>query len=175
MGMPRAKLAVASIGSTIQTRPSPVASPPSSSPITRSSGKAAATCSRTMASIAVSAWVTGLRSALIRTRTSPRKTLIPISAARSANPRANASSCSNTTAAYRSAVGGSPGVGRRWHDVAMSQRRVVTWGGFSLERPDLAEAGRGLLYQFGVGLAFLATVRRDGGPRVHPMCPIAHR
>ena len=78
MGMPRAKLAVASIGSTIQTRPSPVASPPSSSPITRSSGKAAATCSRTMASIAVSAWVTGLRSALIRTRTSPRKTLIPI-------------------------------------------------------------------------------------------------
>ncbi len=49
---------------------------------------------------------------------------------------------------------------------------MVTWGGFSLERPDLAEAGRGLLYQFGVGLAFLATVRRDGGPRVHPMCPM---
>ena len=54
----------------------------------------------------------------------------------------------------------------------MTPRRVVTWGGFSLERPDLAEAGRGLLYQFGVGLAFLATVRRDGGPRVHPMCPV---
>ena len=49
---------------------------------------------------------------------------------------------------------------------------MVTWGGFSLGRPDLAEAGRGLLYQFGVGLAFLATVRREGGPRVHPMCPI---
>ncbi len=29
-----------------------------------------------------------------------------------------------------------------------------------------------MLYQFGVGLAFLATVRRDGRPRVHPMCPI---
>jgi hypothetical protein len=28
------------------------------------------------------------------------------------------------------------------------------------------------MYQFGVGLAFLATVRADGGPRVHPMCPI---
>ena len=28
------------------------------------------------------------------------------------------------------------------------------------------------MYQFGVGLAFLATVRSDGGPRVHPMCPL---
>ena len=46
------------------------------------------------------------------------------------------------------------------------------WGTFRNERPDLAEAGRGLFYQFGVGLGFLATVRRDGGPRVHPMCPV---
>ncbi len=30
------------------------------------------------------------------------------------------------------------------------------------------------MYQFGVGPAFLATVRRDGGPRVHPMCPLIH-
>jgi len=37
----------------------------------------------------------------------------------------------------------------------------------------MAAAGRALLYQFGgVGLAFLATTRADGGPRVHPMCPI---
>jgi hypothetical protein len=28
------------------------------------------------------------------------------------------------------------------------------------------------MYQYGVGLAFLATVRSDGGPRVHPMCPL---
>jgi hypothetical protein len=49
---------------------------------------------------------------------------------------------------------------------------AVTWTTFERERPDLAEAGRALLYQFGVGLAFLATVRPDGGPRVHPMCPI---
>lgn len=28
------------------------------------------------------------------------------------------------------------------------------------------------MYQFGVGLAFLATVRSDGGPRMHPMCPL---
>ncbi|HXZ85879.1 MAG TPA: pyridoxamine 5'-phosphate oxidase family protein, partial [Myxococcota bacterium] len=33
--------------------------------------------------------------------------------------------------------------------------------------------GRKLLYPFGpaVGLGFLATTRRDGGPRVHPVCP----
>jgi hypothetical protein len=51
---------------------------------------------------------------------------------------------------------------------------AVSWGEFQQLRPDLAEAGRELLYQFGVGLAFLATVRRDGGPRVHPMCPLIH-
>jgi hypothetical protein len=50
----------------------------------------------------------------------------------------------------------------------------VSWAAFADERPDLAQAGRDLLYQFGVGLGFLATVRRDGGPRVHPVCPILH-
>jgi hypothetical protein len=49
---------------------------------------------------------------------------------------------------------------------------VQTWPEFEALRPDLAEAGRALLYQFGVGLGFLATTRSDGGPRVHPMCPI---
>jgi hypothetical protein len=48
----------------------------------------------------------------------------------------------------------------------------VRWAEFASLRPDLADAGRGLLYQFGVGLAFLATSRTDGGPRVHPMCPL---
>jgi hypothetical protein len=28
------------------------------------------------------------------------------------------------------------------------------------------------LYQFGPGLAYLGTVRRDGGPRIHPICPV---
>src|SRR5438552_2755471 len=51
---------------------------------------------------------------------------------------------------------------------------MLTWREFESAAPDLARAGRGLLYQFGVGLAFLSTVRRDGGPRVHPMCPILH-
>ena len=49
---------------------------------------------------------------------------------------------------------------------------VTTWGEFESEQPDMAGAGRELLYQFGVGLAFLATVRKDGGPRLHPMCPL---
>jgi len=49
---------------------------------------------------------------------------------------------------------------------------VLSWGDFRRARPDLADAGRGLLYQFGVGLGFLATVRKDGGPRVHPICPL---
>src|SRR5437667_7673460 len=49
---------------------------------------------------------------------------------------------------------------------------VVHWGDFRRLRPDLAEAGRRLLYQFGVGLGFLGTVRADGGPRIHPICPL---
>jgi hypothetical protein len=49
---------------------------------------------------------------------------------------------------------------------------AVSWDAFAAERPEIASAGRDLLYQHGVGLAFLATVRRDGGPRLHPMCPV---
>jgi hypothetical protein len=48
---------------------------------------------------------------------------------------------------------------------------VLSWAEFAHARPDLGDADRRLLYQFGVGLAFLATVRADGGPRLHPMCP----
>ena len=49
---------------------------------------------------------------------------------------------------------------------------MVTWGELRSSRPDLADLGRHLLYQFGVGLAFLAAVGRDGAPRVHPFCPL---
>jgi hypothetical protein len=48
----------------------------------------------------------------------------------------------------------------------------VRWSEFEAVRPDLAGAGRHLFTQYGVGLAFLATVRPDGGPRLHPMCPM---
>jgi hypothetical protein len=36
----------------------------------------------------------------------------------------------------------------------------------------MADAGRTLLYQFGPGLAYLATLRPDGAPRLHPVCPV---
>lgn len=49
---------------------------------------------------------------------------------------------------------------------------MATWAEFAEGNPGLAEQGRQLLYFFGVGLGFLATVRADGGPRVHPMCPV---
>jgi hypothetical protein len=49
---------------------------------------------------------------------------------------------------------------------------MLSWTEFEKARPDLADGGRAILYQFGVGLAFLSTVRKDGGPRVHPMCPL---
>lgn len=49
---------------------------------------------------------------------------------------------------------------------------MVTWRELQEREPDLAEAGKALLYQVGVGLAFLATVRSDGRPRLHPMCPL---
>jgi len=49
---------------------------------------------------------------------------------------------------------------------------MSSWGAFRSERPDLAAVGHGLLYNFGIGLGFLATVRPDGGPRVHPIGPI---
>jgi hypothetical protein len=46
-----------------------------------------------------------------------------------------------------------------------------TWEEFASDAPDLAASGRQILYQHGPGLGYLATVRRDGGPRVHPVCP----
>src|SRR6266403_225293 len=49
---------------------------------------------------------------------------------------------------------------------------MVTWHEFAAAEPELGEAGRSLLFQFDVGLAFLATVRRDGAPRLHPLCPV---
>jgi hypothetical protein len=50
---------------------------------------------------------------------------------------------------------------------------MLSWGDFSRSRPDLAAKGRSLLYEYGrIGLGFLATVRTDGGPRLHPICPL---
>jgi hypothetical protein len=48
---------------------------------------------------------------------------------------------------------------------------MASWSTFEQAMPEMADAGRRLLYQHGPGLAFLATVRGDGGPRLHPVCP----
>lgn len=55
----------------------------------------------------------------------------------------------------------------------MDDGPALRWRDFEAAAPDLAAAGLGLLTQFGPGLAFLATVRPDGGPRLHPFCPVA--
>jgi hypothetical protein len=49
---------------------------------------------------------------------------------------------------------------------------MATWAEFESADPDMATKGRALLYQYGPPLGYLATVRGDGGPRVHPFCPI---
>lgn len=49
---------------------------------------------------------------------------------------------------------------------------MVTWKEFAEADPALAEAGSNQLFQYGVGQAFLATVRSDGSPRLHPVCPV---
>lgn len=47
--------------------------------------------------------------------------------------------------------------------------RTVSWGAFADADPELAAFGEGLLM---APPAYLATVRRDGSPRVHPVTPI---
>ncbi|QXC62506.1 pyridoxamine 5'-phosphate oxidase family protein [Aquihabitans sp. G128] len=49
---------------------------------------------------------------------------------------------------------------------------MATWSELADAAPDLAATGERLLTQFGPGLGFLATVRADGGPRLHPICPV---
>jgi len=47
------------------------------------------------------------------------------------------------------------------------------WNEFERESPEVAAAGRRLFYQGNeIASAFLATVAPDGGPRVHPVCPV---
>src|SRR5262249_28897707 len=49
---------------------------------------------------------------------------------------------------------------------------MARWSEFERSAPEMAAAGQRLLEQFGLGLGFLATVRPDGAPRLHPICPI---
>lgn len=49
---------------------------------------------------------------------------------------------------------------------------MATWAEFEAAVPQVAGKGRELLYQYGAPLGYIATVRGDGGPRLHPCCPI---
>lgn len=49
---------------------------------------------------------------------------------------------------------------------------MASWSDFAAADPTLAAAVRALFEQYGPGLAYLATVRPDGGPRVHPVSPV---
>ena len=51
---------------------------------------------------------------------------------------------------------------------------MATWQELTDAAPALAAAGEHLLTQFGPGLGYLATIRADGGPRLHPICPVIH-
>src|SRR4249919_3947 len=45
---------------------------------------------------------------------------------------------------------------------------MVTWRMFETESPELAAFGRERIHR---RVSFLATIRADGGPRVHPVTP----
>ena len=49
---------------------------------------------------------------------------------------------------------------------------MASWSEFASDEPRLADAIRVLIQQYGPGLGYLATVRADGGPRVHPVSPV---
>ena len=46
---------------------------------------------------------------------------------------------------------------------------MANWLGFSQDAPEMAAFGRA---RFGAHVAYLGTIRADGGPRVHPVTPI---
>lgn len=50
---------------------------------------------------------------------------------------------------------------------------MASWREFAEQQPELAEIGRKALWHEDQALnfAFLATVREDGTPRIHPVCP----
>jgi hypothetical protein len=47
---------------------------------------------------------------------------------------------------------------------------MATWEEFERAAPEMAALGLKQLQTF--GLAYLATTRKDGAPRVHPVCPV---
>lgn len=54
----------------------------------------------------------------------------------------------------------------------MSSTLWYSWSDFAIASPRLAADVRSLLELYGQCFGYLATVRRDGGPRVHPVSPV---
>ena len=50
-----------------------------------------------------------------------------------------------------------------------SEQAATSWAAFERQAPEMAAFGRA---RFGSGVAYLGTLRADGGPRVHPVTPI---
>ncbi|GAA1802041.1 pyridoxamine 5'-phosphate oxidase [Planosporangium flavigriseum] len=48
---------------------------------------------------------------------------------------------------------------------------MASWSQFAVAAPQLAASIHALVHQYGPGLGYLATVRPDGGPRIHPVSP----
>ncbi|GIE96357.1 pyridoxamine 5'-phosphate oxidase [Paractinoplanes rishiriensis] len=49
---------------------------------------------------------------------------------------------------------------------------MASWSDFAAADPTLASGIQALLQQYGPGMAYLATIRRDGAPRLHPVSPV---
>ena len=49
---------------------------------------------------------------------------------------------------------------------------MATWAEFAEAAPEMAALGSQLLSNETNQIAYLATVRKDGAPRVHPVCPV---
>jgi len=49
---------------------------------------------------------------------------------------------------------------------------MVAWMDFAASDPQLAGVGERLLFQHGIGLAYIATIGEDGSPRLHPLSPV---
>jgi hypothetical protein len=66
------------------------------------------------------------------------------------------------------------------HAIQAKHRRLemAGWGEFAEAMPEMAERGKILMLLYPIdggfegGLAYLATIRRDGGPRIHPISPV---
>ncbi len=67
---------------------------------------------------------------------------------------------------------GLPASGGPSHGESPAFAPAAGWQNFERGAPEMAATVRAQLYCVGIGLGFLATVRADGGPRMHPFCPI---